>query len=116
MLFTDSVPLPLGFEVSPLEWARGERYVPISDLTRLVEVETMCSWNGQKFLVGIIDGGIANVYYKGTDFDTVAHLPGMTRPDKYEVIGQVPVAELNDVRESVEEVPLDAPDGNRREI
>ena len=55
---------------------------------------------GDHFQVGLIIGNVANVSYLGTDFDVVCHMPGMERPDKYEVIGEIPVSELTDVRES----------------
>jgi hypothetical protein len=107
-LFSDDDPLPPGFEPSPYDWVRGEKLVPMSDIQRLFRVQTHCRWRGHPFSVGIIVDDLANAEYLGLDFDSVYHLPGMTRPDKFEVIGKIPVTELTDLSERIEEVPLDA--------
>jgi hypothetical protein len=106
-LFTDDDPLPRGFQISSFDWSRGETFVPFGDIQRLLKLETTCVWRGHRFRVGIIVGQTANITYLGKNFDEVADLPGMQRPDKYEVIGKVPVSELTDVEEHIEEVPLD---------
>lgn len=105
-LFSNDDPLPAGFSVSSYEWVRGEKLVPLSDITSLVRVETTCVWRGHHFRVGIISGGAADMFYLGKMFDEVSDLPGMERPDKYEVLGRVPVSELTDVTEVVVDVPL----------
>lgn len=79
----------------------------LEQVQTLVEVQTTCTWRGHPFEVGIIVGDSANVTYLGKDFDSVGGLPGLSRPDKYEVIGMVPVQELTGVEEYVEEIPLD---------
>ena len=105
-LFTDDDPLPTGFERSQLDWISGEVYVPLADIESLDEIHTTCEWRGHPFTVGIIVGDLANVYYAGKDFGGVSGLPGMIRPDKYEVQGMVPVDELTKVEECVERVAL----------
>lgn len=111
-LLSDDAPLPAGFEPSPMDWIKGERFVPVADIEELIKVRTTCSWRGHRFEVGIIEGDSANVTYLGKDFDAVGGLPGLSRPDKYEVMGSVPVSELTDVEERVEEVPLADPSSN----
>lgn len=106
-LFSNDDPLPPGFVDSPKDWVRGEAFVPVSEVDRLERVRTICIWRGQPFELGIVIGDSANVTYLGKHFDEVSELPGMTRPDKYEVKGTVPVSELTDVQEHVDEVPLD---------
>lgn len=71
-----------------------------------MNVRSTCSWRGHEFEIGIIIGDSANVTYLGGKFDEVCRLPGMSRPDKYEVIGEIPVAELTNVVEQIDEVPL----------
>ncbi|WKG03652.1 hypothetical protein [Mycolicibacterium sp. HK-90] len=105
-LLTDADPLPAGFRVSGKSWVLGENIVSKSRVERLVKVETTCDWRGHRFRVGIILGDVAYVTYLGNDFDTVCRLPGMERPDKYEVIGEVPVSELTQMEVRVEEVSL----------
>lgn len=104
-IFTDDDPLPPGFELSRYDWARGEMRVPLSDVERLVTVLTTCLWRGHPFEVGIIVGDSAGVGYLGKDFDAVGGLPGLWRPDKFEVRGHVPVSELTDVEVRVDIVP-----------
>jgi hypothetical protein len=108
-LLSDDDPLPPGFQNSKKTWVRGEKIVDIGNVQRLAKVHTTCRWRGHNFQVGIILGEIAYVTYLGTDFDEVWRLPGMERPDKFEVIGEIPVTELTDVQEHVEEVPLGTP-------
>jgi hypothetical protein len=98
-LLTDEDPLPSGFEPSKKTWVRGEAVVQLADVQRVFQVRTTCIWRGHRFTVGIILDGIANVTYLGVDFDTVCRLPGMERPDKYEVRGEIPVSELTEVEE-----------------
>jgi len=106
-LHSDDDPLPEGFEPSSMDWIKGERFVPVAEIEELAEVRTTCTWRGHPFEVGIIFGDSANVTYLGKAFDSVVGLPGLSRPDKYEVIGMVPVRELTQVEEHVEEIPLD---------
>lgn len=105
-LHSDHDPLPPDFKLSSKDWIRGEKIVPSSDVQRLFRVQTTCRWRGHPFAVGIILGDCANVTYLGTNFDEVGHLPGMRRPDKYEVRGRAPVSELTDVEEHISEVRL----------
>jgi hypothetical protein len=105
-VFSDDDPLPQGFESSSKDWINGEVLVPFDDIEGLVKVRTTCTWRGHHFKVGIIVGDSANITYLGNDFDAVGGLPGMWRPDKFEVKGKVPVSELTDIKEHVEEVPL----------
>ncbi|WP_149374209.1 hypothetical protein [Mycolicibacterium sp. P9-64] len=105
-LHSDDDPLPPGFEPSSMDWIRGERFVPMADIEGLSTARTTCTWRGHPFEVGIIEGDSANVTYLGKDFDAVGGLPGLWRPDKYEVIGMVPVSELTDVEQITDEVPL----------
>lgn len=104
-LFSDDDPLPPGFELSRYDWVRGETWVPLIEVQRLVKVQTTCKWRGHPFEVGIIVGDSANVTYVGKDFDAVGGLPGTWRPDKFEVQGTVPVSELTDVEQHFEEIP-----------
>ena len=104
-LLSDDDPLLPGFEPSWKDWIRAERLVPIDELQRLSIVKTSCVWRGHPFEVGIIVGDFANVIYLGKNFDDVSQLPGMRRPDKYEVRGRAPVSELTEIKERVEEVP-----------
>jgi hypothetical protein len=101
-LLTDDDPLPPGFHPCTSDWVRGEAVVPKASIERLFKVRTTCAWRGHRFEVGIIVGDIADVTYLGGKFSAVSGLPGMQRPDKYEVIGKVPVSELTDVEQSVE--------------
>lgn len=103
-LFSDDNPLPPGFELSRYGWVRGEAWVPLTEVDRLIKVQTTGMWRGHPFEVGIIVGDSANVTYLGKDFDTVGGLPGMRRPDKFEVQGTVSVLELTDVEQHVEEI------------
>ena len=105
-LHSDDDPLPAGFKLSSKDWIRGEKLVSLSDIQRLLKVQTTCLWHGHRFLVGIIVGDSANVIYIGKDFDEVSGLPGMRRPDKFEVRGRAPVSELTEVEEHFVEVPL----------
>jgi hypothetical protein len=105
-LHSDDDPLPPGFLPSSMDWTEGERFVPMADIEELAKTRTTCVWRGHHFEVGIIVGDIANITYLGKDFDTVGGLPGMRRPDKFEVKGRVPVSELTDVEQQIEEVPL----------
>lgn len=105
-LFSNDDPLPQGFTASSYDWIKGEKLVPMSDIASLVTVETTCKWRGHRFKVGIIHEGIADMFYLGKLFDEVSDLPGMERPDRYEVIGRVPVPELTEVTEKVIDVPL----------
>jgi len=111
-LHSDDDPLPTGFEPSPMDWIKGERFVPMAEIEELFRARTTCTWRGHPFEVGIIVGDSANVTYLGKDFDSVVGLPGLSRPDKYEVIGMVPVSELTDLEEHIEEVPLADPSSN----
>ncbi|MCV7065245.1 hypothetical protein H7H51_05165 [Mycolicibacterium farcinogenes] len=86
---------------------KGEKFVPMEDIERLASVVSTCVWRGHSFKVGIIVGASANVIYLGKEFDVVSDLPGMHRPDKYEVQGHIPVSELTGLEEWVEEIPLD---------
>jgi hypothetical protein len=103
---TDDDPLPLGFKPSSMDWIRGEAFVPMTDIERLQRARTTCTWRGHPFEVGIIVGDLANVSYLGKDFDAVGGLPGLWRPDKFEVMGRVPVSDLTDVEQLIDEVPL----------
>ncbi|MUL67623.1 hypothetical protein BOO86_24340 [Mycobacterium sp. CBMA 234] len=105
-LLSDDNPLPGEFQRSTKSWVRGEAIVARGRIERLVTVRSTCSWRGHDFEIGIIVGDNAHLTYLGGKFDEVRRLPGMSRPDKYEVRGQAPVAELTDVEEHVVEVPL----------
>jgi hypothetical protein len=105
-IHSDDDPLPQGFKSSSMDWIRGEQFVPMTDIEGLFKARTTCTWRGHPFEVGIIVGDYANITYLGKDFDAVGGLPGMWRPDKYEVIGSVPVSELTNVEQQIEEVPL----------
>jgi hypothetical protein len=104
-LFSDDDPLPPGFELSRYDWVRGEMWVPLSEVEHLVAVLTTCLWRGHPFEVGIIVEESAHVVYLGKDFDAVGGLPGLSRPDKFEVKGSVPVSEVTDVEVRVDVVP-----------
>jgi hypothetical protein len=101
-LLSDDDPLPPGFELSPKIWVRGEALIPKASIQRLLKRRTTCRWRGHRFEVGIIIGDLANLTYLDGNFDEVCRLPGMHRPDKYEVIGKVPVKELAELEESTE--------------
>lgn len=105
-LLSDDAPLHPGFQESKKNWIRGENIVDIGRIQQLKTVRTTCMWRGHPFEVGIIVGEIAYVTYLGKDFDQVCHLPGMERPDKFEIIGEVPAAELTEVREEVDDIDL----------
>jgi hypothetical protein len=105
-ILSDDDPLPPDFQTSKKSWVRGEAIVSMGAIQRLVRVRTTCEWRGHPFEVGIIVGDTAYVTYLGKQFDEVSDLPGMERPDKYEVLGEIPVSELADVDEQVEELPL----------
>jgi hypothetical protein len=105
-LHSDHDPLPPGFAVSSKDWIRGEKVVPLSDVQQLTRVQTTCAWRGHHFAIGIIVGDSANVTYLGKDFDEVSSIPGIRRPDKFEVRGRAPVSELAEVEEHVAEVQL----------
>lgn len=119
-LYVTDDPPPPGFTTSSYSWVSGEKSVSREDLQQLTKVSTTCSWRGHRFQVGIIVGDSANIAYLGKHFDQVSPLPGMRRPDKYEVRGRAPVSELTDVEEHVDEVPLgdkpsdDTPKGDHR--
>jgi hypothetical protein len=100
-LLSDDDPLPPGFTASTKSWVRGETIVQRTDVARLDKIRTVARWCGYRFEVGIIIGDTANVTYLGARFDEVCGMPGMHRPDKYEVIGEIPVSELTDVEEHV---------------
>lgn len=100
-LLSDDDPLPPGFTPSTKSWVRGEAVVQRTDVERLDRIRTVARWCGYRFEVGIVQGDTANVTYLGARFDEVSGMPGMYRPDKYEVIGEIPVAELTDVEEHV---------------
>lgn len=100
-LLSDDDPLPPGFTPSTKSWVRAETIVQRTDVARLETIRTVARWCGYRFEVGIITGDTANVTYLGVRFDEVSGIPGMYRPDKFEVIGEVPVAELTDVEEHV---------------
>jgi hypothetical protein len=100
-LLADDDPLPPDFTASTKSWVRGEAIVQRTDVERLDKIRTVARWCGYRFEVGIIIDDTANVTYLGTRFDEVSGMPGMHRPDKYEVIGEIPVAELTDVEEHV---------------
>lgn len=106
-LFSDDDPLPPGFKDSSMDWIKGEILVELTEIDRLFTSQTTCSWRGHPFSVGIIVGDSANISYLGKDFDEVGSLPGMRRPDKYEVKGRAPISELTDIDERMVEVPLD---------
>lgn len=80
----------------------GEAIAPKAELDLLVRRRTTCRWRGHLFEVGIIVGDLADITYLGVDFDEAGGLPGLTRPDKYEVMGKVPVSELTNIEGSVE--------------
>lgn len=105
-IHTDDDPLPPGFKPSSMDWIPGEAFVPLTDIERLQSARTTCSWRGHPFEVGIIVGDLANVAYLGKDFDAVGGLAGLRRPDKFEVRGRVPVSELTNVEQLIDEVPL----------
>ncbi len=102
LLLSDDDPLPTGFELSSTTWVRGEAIVPMTEVARTFRVRTTATWHGHRFEIGIIVGELANVTYLGVDFDQVCRLPGMERPDKYEVMGTIPVSELSEVEEGEE--------------
>jgi hypothetical protein len=102
-LLSDDDPLPAGFEISAKSWVRGEAIVPRASVERLRKMRTTCVWRGFRFEVGIIVGDMADVTYLGTDFDDASDLPGMQRPDKYEVGGTIAVSELAEVEECFEQ-------------
>lgn len=97
-LLSDDDPLPPEFERSKKTWVRGEKIVAANQIQRMRTVRTTCEWRGHPFEVGIIIGDVANVVYLGRDFDALGGLPGMERTDKYEVLGEVHVAELEHIR------------------
>lgn len=101
-LLSDDDPLPPCFTVSTKNWVRGEALIPRTSIQRMVRRRTTCRWRGHRFEVGIITGDLANLTYLDGKFDEVCRLPGMHRPDKYEVIGKVPVSELAELEEVVE--------------
>lgn len=105
-LHSDSDPLPPGFERSSMDWIKGEKVVALTELQRLLRVQSTCVWRGHPFAVGIIVGDSANVVYLGKSFDEVSALPGMRRPDRFEVRGRAPVTELTEIEEHVDEVPV----------
>jgi len=105
-LLSDEDPLPDDFKPSAKTWVKGEAIVGIDRIQHSSKVQTVGNWRGQHFQIGIIIGAVAYVTYLGKDFDTVCRMPGMERPDKYEVIGEIPVAELADVEEHVTELPM----------
>ena len=108
MLFSNDDPLPSGFKVSPKSWVRGERRIPLSDVQRLIRVQICCRWRGYPFALRTVKDGLADVHYEGKAFAAVSSLEGMTRPDKYEVLGKVPVSELTEIERFVEELPLNS--------
>jgi hypothetical protein len=113
-LYSDDDPLPPDFVPSKLNWIKGEKLVPIAELDSLQKVHTTCTWRGHPFEVGVIIGDFANISYMGKDFDAVSTLPGMQRPDKYEVKGRAPVSELGDLHEEAFDVPLVGKDAQER--
>jgi hypothetical protein len=114
-LLSDENPPPPGFQTSAKSWVTAEALVDIADIQHLDKVQTVCVWRGHRFEVGIIVGDTAYVYYLGNNFDEVCQLPGMERPDKFEVVGEIPVSELIEVEEHVVEVPLGHEPGNATE-
>jgi hypothetical protein len=105
-LLSDDDPLPPGFRQSRKSWVRGEVIVEIGSIERLQKVKSTCTWRGHPFEVGIIMGDVAYVTYLGKAVDQVCRLPGMERPDKFEVIGEIPVMELTEIEEDVQDVNL----------
>jgi hypothetical protein len=89
-----------------MDWIKGEKVVAVNELQRLLRVQTTCVWRGHPFAVGIIVGDSANVIYLGKNFDEVSALPGMRRPDKFEIRGRAPVSELTGIEEHIDVVPL----------
>lgn len=104
-LLSDDDPPHPGFSASTKYWAQTESVVDKSDVQGLRRVQTTGTWCGHEFEVGVIVGENAFVTYLGRDLDVVSRLPGMQRPDKYEVIGEVPAAELTNISEQVVELP-----------
>jgi hypothetical protein len=98
-LLSDDDPLHPTFHLSTMDWVRGEAIVPMADVERIYRVRTVGRWYGYRFEVGVIVGDRAAVTYLGGRFDEVSGLPGLHRPDKYEVMGEVPVSELTGVEE-----------------
>jgi hypothetical protein len=111
-LLSDDDPPPPGFQTSKKSWVRSETVIDKERVEGLYRVTTTCRWRTYPFRVGIIVGDIAYVTYLGTDFDEVCRLPGMDRPDKFEIIGEIPVSEISDVEEEIVEVPLPARSDN----
>jgi hypothetical protein len=105
-LLSDDDPLPNGFRLSTKKWILGEVVVNIADIDRLTRITTTCHWRAHQFKVGIIVGDLAYVTYLGKDFDEVGRYPGMERPDKFEVIGEIKVPELTQIMEEVVQIPL----------
>ena len=116
-LYSDDDPLPPNFRMSTKSWVRGEATVPIDDVSRMERVLTTAVWRGHSFRIGIIVNAIAQVFYLGMDFDEVSGLPGMERPDKFEVIGEIAPDQLTNVQEHVEDVsPVHNPTGREDEL
>lgn len=105
-LLSDDTPLPPSFQESRKSWVRGEFIVDIGSIQRLQKVKSTCTWRGHPFEIGIIMGDVAYVTYLGKAVDQVCRLPGMERPDKFEVIGEIPVAELIELEEHVQDIDL----------
>lgn len=103
---------PEGFEAtsSPGVFVRE---VPGRNITRLVQITTLCRYRGGGpfVVIGTGDTSQADLVYQGDDRAWAIALPGFHQGDRYvdggEILGTADERELEDVRETVEDIPFD---------
>ena len=105
-LYTPNPELPEGFEPTTYYRFHGLRRVPVGEIDCLAEVTSTCRYRGEPFEISNVVDGTAYVRYVGRDLDRVCKWDGMERPDRYDIYGEAPLAELSDFEVTATEIPL----------
>ncbi|WP_421742475.1 hypothetical protein [Cellulomonas sp.] len=100
-LYALAEPAPPGFTLD--RRGRWTLLVGLDQLTRLFDVQTTATWRGHSVRISYVDGGLAQFTYFGMG---LPEAPGVRRVQSDEWQGTVPVDELSDIVEVVDEIPV----------
>ena len=99
-------PTAVGFSPSRIPRVQGIQSIERSQLDRLDFVRTVCRWNGEQLVVLGVDVDMLDVFYVGTRGEWMSQQPGMVRTGKLETHGRLLRADVDELIEFVDPLPL----------
>lgn len=94
------------FSASRIPMVQGIRVVRRAELENLSFVRTVCTWQREPFVVVGVDASLLYVLYTGARGEWVTEQPGMVRTGKLEAHGRLDRAQVDEVYEFVDPLPL----------